>query len=228
VNLDETSTGQLYDINMISMFCKKNNIVLVVDAITSFLCDPFDMDKMGIDVAIVSSQKGLCMSPGLACIELTDKVIKERVNKINCKSLYFNFKDYLQNLERFQTPFTPAISLIYEMDDILNKILETGKKEWLQHIRENAEYFRKEVVKFDCCSIPEYPISYAITPVLFNKPIAKELKERLAADYDIYINPCGGEIADTMIRISHIGNLGIPDYKELLEDMKEVIKDLSL
>ena len=37
VNLHETSTGQLYDIKMISDFCKRNNMLLVVDAISTFL-----------------------------------------------------------------------------------------------------------------------------------------------------------------------------------------------
>ena len=36
VNVHETSTGVHYDIEMISEFCKKNNIFLVVDAISSF------------------------------------------------------------------------------------------------------------------------------------------------------------------------------------------------
>ena len=43
VNIDETSVGVLYDIKLISEFCKKNNIFLVVDSISSFLCDPFNM-----------------------------------------------------------------------------------------------------------------------------------------------------------------------------------------
>lgn len=47
VNLDETSTGVLYDINRICKFCKRNNLLLVVDSISSFLCDPFNMQELG-------------------------------------------------------------------------------------------------------------------------------------------------------------------------------------
>ena len=47
VNLDGTSVGVLYDIKLISDFCKRNNLFLIVDSISSFLCDPFDMAKLG-------------------------------------------------------------------------------------------------------------------------------------------------------------------------------------
>ena len=44
VNVNETSTGVHYDIELISDFCKRNNLFLVVDAISSFLADSFDME----------------------------------------------------------------------------------------------------------------------------------------------------------------------------------------
>ena len=66
VNLHETHTGQLYDIKMLSEFCKRNNLLFVVDAISAFLADEYDMDKYGIDLTIISSQKGLCLSPGMS------------------------------------------------------------------------------------------------------------------------------------------------------------------
>ena len=71
VNLHETSTGVLYDINLISEFCKRNNIFLIVDAISCFLADPFDMEKHGIDVMITGSQKALACPPGISIITLS-------------------------------------------------------------------------------------------------------------------------------------------------------------
>ena len=49
VNLDETSIGVLYDIKLISDFCKKNNLLLLVDSISSFLYDPLDMAELEVD-----------------------------------------------------------------------------------------------------------------------------------------------------------------------------------
>lgn len=47
VNIHETSTGVHYDLDLISRFCKENGMFLIVDAISSFLADPLDMEKAG-------------------------------------------------------------------------------------------------------------------------------------------------------------------------------------
>ena len=57
--MDETSKGVLYDIDVISDFCRRNDLFLVVDSISSFLCDEFDMDKLNVQVMITGSQKAL-------------------------------------------------------------------------------------------------------------------------------------------------------------------------
>lgn len=55
-----------YDINMIGDFCKRNNSFLIVDIISTFLCDPFDMAEISVSVMITSSQKALAYTPGIA------------------------------------------------------------------------------------------------------------------------------------------------------------------
>ena len=56
VNVHETSTGVYYDMNLIRKFCKKNNLFLIVDAISSFLADDFNMAELGADVMVSGSQ----------------------------------------------------------------------------------------------------------------------------------------------------------------------------
>lgn len=55
VNYHETSTGELYDMNLISDFCKQNKLFLMVDTISSFLADEFDMSELNVDVMITGS-----------------------------------------------------------------------------------------------------------------------------------------------------------------------------
>ena len=45
LNVGETSTGVHYDIDLISKFCQRNHLFLLVDAISSFLADEFDMNN---------------------------------------------------------------------------------------------------------------------------------------------------------------------------------------
>lgn len=50
VNIHETSTGVLYDASMLSAFCKQNDMIFIMDAISAFLADPLDMEELGVDV----------------------------------------------------------------------------------------------------------------------------------------------------------------------------------
>ena len=218
VNLDESSTGQLYDIHMLRDFCTRNDMLLVVDAITSFLCDPYDMDGFGVDVTIASSQKGLALSPGLAMIALNPKAVARTMEK-DPGVLYFDFKDYYLNMKRGQMPFTPAIGTFMELSDMLDHILAVGIDEHLRHIADNAAYFRSRIAEFGG-ELPGYPLSNAITPVVFREPICMDLFHILRRR-GLVINPVGGERAKTMIRVAHVGDLSRADYDELIAAIRE-------
>lgn len=218
VNLDESSTGQLYDVHMLRRFCARNGLLLVVDAITSFLCDPYDMDGFGVDVTIASSQKGLALSPGLSMIALNEKAVARTMER-DPGVMYFDFKDYYLNMKRGQMPFTPAIGTFMELTDMLDHILAVGVETHLKHIAKNAAYFRGRVGAFGG-SLPGYPLSNAITPVIFQEPICMELFHALRRR-GLVINPVGGERAKTMIRVAHVGDLCPADYDELIAAIQE-------
>ena len=95
VNVHETSTGVHYDIEMIGEFCKENGIFLVVDAISSFLADNFNMNKLGVQVMITGSQKALACPPGVSVIVLSDEAVK-RVEERDVKCMYLNLKSALK------------------------------------------------------------------------------------------------------------------------------------
>ena len=211
VNIHETSTGQLYDLDMLKNIAKEYDLFFVVDAISSFLADKYSCK--GVDVTVISSHKGLCLSPGLAYVGLSEKAI-ERV-KDNPRNLYFKFVDYLKNMERNQTPYTPAVFGIYELADML-KVIESegGIEKRLETVAERAKYFRSKIN----LEIPNFPLSNAITPVMVDN--AKKVFEYLKS-IGITVNPCGGELADKCLRISHIGNLSLVDYDFLIEELNK-------
>ena len=227
VNLHETSTGQLYDIKLLSDFAHRNNMLLIVDAISSFLADEYNMEKYGIDLTIISSQKGLCLSPGMAVIAFSQRMI----DKINMNSysgsVYFNFKDYLIDIPRGQTPYTPPVCIMYELKDMLQLIeKEGGMEARLQSVQEKATYFRQKAKEAGFV-LPPYPISNLLTPLYFENIDAEKIILKLADKYKIYVNPCGGELAHKLFRVSHIGNTTLEDIDDLLEKLALVIKEVK-
>lgn len=221
VNIDETSTGQLYDIRMLSKIAKENNMRLIVDSISSFLADDYNMNKYNIDCTIISSQKALALSPGLSFIALTNDFYEKNIKNKPIKNLYLNINEHIINMERGQTPNTPAVGIILELHERLKRINsyegEVAKTEKL------AKYFRK-LAQDNGFEIPNYPLSNALTPIIIPNRQAKRVFEYLKDKYGIFVNPTGGEKADEIIRIAHIGNLKEEDYDDLIQKMKEVIK----
>lgn len=221
VNLDETSIGQLYDIEMLSELCKEKDLVFVVDAISAFLADEVNMDKYGIDAVILSSQKALSLAPGLSVVALSEKALK-MVEVIDSKSIYFDFKDYLKNGERGQTPFTPAVRVIIELEDIVKRFEERGIENIINDTHEIAVYFRKRIKEIGL-DYPSYPLSNAVTPVIFPDENADVVYRELIDKYGFTVNPSGGDNAKKMFRVAHVGNHSIEDTEELVSAIEEII-----
>lgn len=222
VNLDETSIGKLYDIEMLSEICKKHDLVFVIDAISAFLADEVNMDKFRVDAVILSSQKALSLAPGLSIVSLSERMIG-RVRNIDSHCIYFDFKDHLKNAERGQTPFTPAIRVIIELEDMVDRLNEQGVDTVIENTRKLAEYFRKRIVEIGL-SYPDYPLSNAVTPVVFKDNNAEDVYRKLIDEYGFTVNPSGGEYAKSMFRVSHVGNHTIEDMEELVLAIEKVIK----
>lgn len=223
VNMHETTTGILYNMKVISDFCKKNNMFLIVDAISSFLADEFDMKKYNVDVMVSASQKALACPPGISLIVLSDRAI-EKVYKSKIRSYYLDLKKALFDGERGQTPFTPSVSILIQINARLNKImLNGGVSNEIERVHNLALDFRNRIkgLPFE---IPTIELSNAITPL---KPLTKSAYEIfmiLKNEYGIWVCPNGSELKDKIFRVGHIGNLTIEDNKKLIDSLKDMKK----
>ncbi len=223
INALETSTGVLYDLEPIGNFCKENNIIFMVDAISSFLSDKFYMDKWHIDITIFSTQKALACPPGLSFIIINDKIKDLIENKKDTVSFYFNLKNYLKNSKRGQTPFTPAVGIILQVYKQLSIIEKQGLANYLKKTETIATDFRSKLKELDF-SIPSKSLSNTLTPISpkNNKIKASDIYLELKNKYCIFVNPNGGDLKDEVLRIGHIGVLSTKDNEILIEKLKKI------
>jgi aspartate aminotransferase-like enzyme len=223
INMCETSTGQLYPMEAVSNFCKNNNICLVVDAISSFLCDPFSMKKSGASAVIISSQKGLALQPGMSFIALSKDAFDDRCVKINPRTLYFNFTNYYPEILRGQTEYTPAIGIINQLEDKLERILREGIQTYVNHCNDLAKHFRNCLVKVTSLNYVDYPLSNCVTPVLCKKNNAEKIVTTLRDEHDIYVVPAAKELSNSMFRVAHMSRqLQKKDIDELITILKKI------
>ncbi len=223
VNLDETSTGVLYNIKLISDFCKRNKIFLVVDSISSFLCDAFDMESLDVQVMITGSQKALACPPGISIIVLSEKAV-ERVYSNDVKSMYFDLKDALKNGERGQTPFTPAVGTLRQINARLLEIKKNGGVESeVRRIGHIAKDFRCRISDLPFEIISE-SLPNAVTPLHPLTASAYDIFTILKDEYNIWICPNGGDLKDKVFRVGHIGALTESDNIKLINAFKDLQK----
>ena len=224
VNLDETSVGVLYDIKLISDFCKRNNIFLMVDSISSFLCDPFNMALLDVQVMITGSQKALACPPGISMIVLSEKAV-QRVYNNTPQTMYLDLKLALNNGERGQTPFTPAVGILRQINRRLNEIdLAGGVDAEVARIGGLARYFREKINEAELpFTIVSHSLPNAVTPLSpTNGKSAYDVFTILKDMYHIWICPNGGELKDKIFRVGHIGALSEKDYDVLISCMKDM------
>lgn len=221
VNYHETSTGELYDINLLSKFCKQNNMLLIVDCISAFLADEFDMEKLNADVMITGSQKALACPPGISIIILSDRAVK-RVYNNESKSMYLDLKNALENAKRGQTPFTPAVSILRQINKRLHLIEANGGiNKSINSTKELASYFRAAIKDLPLEIVPDN-CSNAVTALHPLKNNAYEIFTILKDNYHIWVCPNGGELKDKIFRVGHIGALTKEDYDKLLSALRQM------
>lgn len=122
----ETSTGAKFPVKEIAAIVKNYpDTLMVVDGITGVGVFELPMDAWGIDILVSGSQKALMLPPGLAFAGVSDKAWEfNKTSKI--PRFYFNWTKELTNLQKNQTNFTPAISLIIGLRESLRMIKSEG------------------------------------------------------------------------------------------------------
>lgn len=215
VNGHETSIGLLYDLPAMGAYAKHNDLLFIVDAISMLVTDPLDMQQSNIDVVIASSQKGLALPPGLTMVILSPRAI-ERLK--DTSSLYFDFRDYLKNGERGQTPYTPAVTIMLQLEARLKQIDRRGGiAQCIANANEVAGYFRESIKALplkECTSYMPNAVT-ALSPT--DGKSAMDIVTTLEQDYKVMICPNGGAERDTIFRVSHMGEMS-KEYTDILID----------
>ena len=197
-------------------------MLYVVDGISTVFADPFEMEAWGVDALICSSQKALALPPGLSFITVNSSAC-ERIAQSDVKSMYFDLKDYLKNMERGQTPFTPAVGIIMQLYARLKALCARGMDAVIQEHAARAAYFR-QLCKENGITVAAFPKSNALTPIEFPEGNAYEVFLELKDKHQIMLTPNGGALSGKVLRVGHLGALTNKDYDEVIRLLKEVME----
>ena len=211
----ETSSGQLFDLRIISDICHKYGVSLVVDVISSFLAEELSMDELGIDICITSTQKGLNIPPGLSVLFFSSALNEYPFAH---KGYYWDFEDNLSNLRRGQTPFSPATILFLQLHARLKQLqAQGGASVNIAEVHHRCEVFRCLCKQYGW-EVPAEVPSYAITGFQTKDTADRVIFRGLIDKYDTYIMPGG---IPGFYRVSHMGLQTDEELRELASRIRE-------
>lgn len=122
----ETSTGILNPIRELAQIVRdKTDALFIVDAVSCLGAVPCEMDAWGIDILVTGSQKAFMLPTGLAFIAASERAWKV-IDSKSAPAFYLDLKAYRKSLAEQTTPYTPAVSLIFGLEEVCDMIEEEG------------------------------------------------------------------------------------------------------
>ncbi len=121
--LNETSTAVMNQGEAIAKLCRKHDALSIADTITATGSVPVPMDKWGLDVSIVGSQKCIGGPSGLAFVGVSQRAYE----RLDPPGFYLDLKKHIDRAEKDnQTPFTAAVPLHLACVEALDMVMEEG------------------------------------------------------------------------------------------------------
>jgi len=226
----ETSTGALAPLKELAEVVSRfDDVMLLVDAVTSLAGCPVLTDEWGLDFVFAGSQKALALPPGLA-LGVASERMTERAKSIPERGAYLDVVAFQEAAAKFQPTNTPAISLLYALVRQLQRISESGgiAARWEQHhaMRQAVEsWVAGKGGELGYSYLPErdrrsYTVSCLnVAEGQNGRDIAKKL-----ANEGWTIGSGYGGLKEKTIRIGHMGDHSVEEVVELLGAIEGVSK----
>lgn len=217
----ETSTGVLNPIPELAAAIREvSKALLIVDGVSCIGGVETKMDEWGLDVVVTGSQKAFMLPPGLAFVAASERAWK-KIEDNPRPRFYLDLRKHRDNIVKDTTPFTPAISLLFGLQQVLGLMEEEGLEEvyarhWLM-MEMTRSAFKALEIPLLTRDEDASPTVTAVEPADFDSPaFRKIMKQEFGMDI------AGGQahMAKTIFRIGHMGYCSPADMLQAIAAME--------
>lgn len=225
--LSETSTGTGHPIEEIGRVVGRTNALFAVDGISGVGAMECRPDAWGIDLLCVGSQKALMLPPGLAFVSVSPKAWA-KIDAFDSHSYYFNLKAARAKMKEFDTPYTPAHTLILALRTALRRILAEGiENVWERH-RRMSEACQAGVKALGLTLFSSRPAEGLTAFVVPEGKKDTDIRNRLFDRFGITTVGGQGKLKGKIVRIGHMGYMDELDVISGLAALETVLTDLGM
>ena len=124
---NETSTSVMNPIPELAAVIRElaPDALILVDSVSGLGAVPFEMDAWGIDVVVTGSQKAWMAAPGLAMIAASERAWAA-MESATAPRVYLDLRTHRESHAAGQTPWTPAIAVVYQVDEGIRLMTAEG------------------------------------------------------------------------------------------------------
>jgi aspartate aminotransferase-like enzyme len=224
VTHNETSTGVTNDLAAIAAVVKGRGKLLAVDSVSGAGCIPLETDGWQIDVLVTGSQKGWMAPPGVAMVAVS-KAALARAETTTTPRWYLDFARERKYQQRSQTYTTPAVSVLYAIQEGLAIMREEGMESvWARHNRV-ANMVRAGIdalgLKFLAAEGHRSDTVTAVHNPVDGADALKELITLLRTEYGLVLAGGQGDLAGRIFRIGHLGMVDEGDVYSILATLEQ-------
>ena len=215
VTHNETSTGIASRVEEIrkAIDATKHPTLFMVDTISSLGSFNYEHQKWKVDVSVGGSQKGLMLPPGLSFNVVSNKALEAYKNSKLTKS-YFDWGQMIENNKNGFYPYTPAVNLLYGLNESINMLLEEGLENVFARHARHAEATRIAVHAWGLEILAKNPVerSNSITAIMVpTGHDSDNLRKIILDNYDMSLGTGLAKIKGKVFRIGHVG-----DFNDLM------------
>ena len=207
---NETATGVTSDVAAVraAIDRAKHPALLLVDGVSSIASLDFQFDAWGVDCAITGTQKGFMLPAGLGILYMSEKALA-RVDGCTMPRAYFDVRPMRANNAQGFFPSTPALSLLFGLDEALTMLLDEGMNAVAERHRVLANGVRAAVTAWglqQCAKRPEIASNSLTAVMVPDGHDARRVIELAFTRYDISLGSGLSEVAGKVFRIGHLGD----------------------
>ncbi len=213
----ETSTGVINDLEMISRYIRNHKKALsIIDCVTSMGACNVPVDEWELDIVASGSQKGYMIPPGLSFISVSEKAWQAYENS-DLPKFYLDLKSYKKSLLNNSNPFTPAVNLMFALDEALKMMKEEGLenifKKHYKHKKAVSEAAKILGLKLFA---NEESLSPAITAIEAKDFDAELFRKTIQVKYGIQLAGGQDHLKGKIFRVGHLGYINDNDIISVL------------